>query len=269
MKKILALLGISLMLTASGDQFAVVQGEYVDLINSQGENKYRIYRGAVVRVKNHTRDKSFYSVAFGKKVFAAPKISFREVSSVFREEKRLLEQIDKSNDLISSLEKQALKMTSSNSAVNKRISELQIWIEVQRDLSYSRDFFINKTKSSFEELKKLRIKTKGNSLEQKELNEKIKEEKLKLEVFEESFKTLQTKLQPLKNQRAFYQKSYVEVQVIATDTPVFLNGKIVDYLYSNATIKVKKVPNLSGWYVFFKNRQAHYISSKDVMVRQS
>ena len=257
------------MLTASGDQFAVVQGEYVDLINSHGENKYRIYRGAVVRVKNHTKDKSFYSVAFGKKVFAAPKNSFREVSSVFTEEKRLLEQIDKSNDLISGLEKQALKKTSTNNAVNKKISELQIWIEVQRDLSYSRDFFINKTKGSFAELKKLRLKTKENSLKIKELNEQIKEEKLKLEVLEESFKTLQTKLQPLKRERAFYQKNFVEVQVIAKDTPVFLNGKIVNYLYSNATLKVKKAPNLSGWYVFFKNKQAHYISSRDVMVHQS
>lgn len=269
MKKILALLFISLMLTANGDQFAVVQGEYVDLINPQGENKYRLYRGTVVRVKSHAVDNSFYAVSFGKKEFAAPRKSFREVSSVFTEEKRLLDEIDKSHAAISSLEKKADKKTSQNNITNKKISELQIWIEVQRDLSYSRDFFINKTKGSFIELKKLMDETKENGLELKKLNEQIKEEKLKLKTFEESFETLQTKLTPLKNERAFIQKNYVEVQVIARDTPVFLNGKIVEYLYSNMTLKVKKAVNMDGWYVFFKNNKAHYISSKDVVVRHS
>ena len=257
------------MLAANGDQFAVVQGDYVDLINPQGDNKYRLYRGAVVKVKNHSKDLTFYSVAFGKKVFAAPKKSFREVSSVFTEEKRLLGQIDKSHELITELERQSAKKSAANDVVNKKIGELQIWIEVQRDLSYSRDFFINKTKKSFHELKKLQLKSKENHSEIKELNDKIREEKLKLKTFEESFKTLQTKLQPLKSERAFYQRNYVEVRVVAKDTPVFLNGKIVDYLSSNTKIKVKKPINLNGWYVFYKNKQAHYISSKDVMVQHS
>ena len=269
MKKIIGLLSIFLMLTASGDQFAVVQGEYVDLMNQHGENKFRLYRGAVVKVKNHTVDRTFYSVSLGKKVYAAPKSSFREVSSIFTEEKRLLGQIDKSHEMIAGLEKQSGDKVSINDQINKKISELQIWIEVQRDLSYSRDFFINKTKGSFLELRKLKIQSKENSQELRKINDQIKEEKLKLKVYEESFETLQTKLQPLKNQRSFYQRNYVEVRVVVKDTPVFLNGKIVDYLYSNTRVKVRKPVNMNGWYVFFKNKKAHYISSKDVTILNS
>ena len=266
MKKILALLSIALMLTASGDQFAVVQGEYVDLMSSQGETKYRLHRGAVVRVKTHKADNSFYLVAFKKKVFSAPKKSFREVSSIFTEEKRLLSQIDKSHEQIESLELQVNKLIEKKTVLSKKITEIQIWIEVQRDLSYSRSFFINKTKGSFIELKKLKHKAGEYDLDLKEQQEQLKLEKLNLKVFEASFETLQTKLQVLKGEKAFYQKNFVEVYVVATDAAVFLNGKIVDYLSSNTKIKVKKSRNLNGWYVFFKDNKAHYISSKDVMV---
>lgn len=254
------------MLTASGDQFAVVQGEYVDLMSPQGETKHRLHRGAVVKVKTHKADSSFYSVAFAKKIFSAPKNSFREVTSIFTEEKRLLSQIDVSHEEIDILEIGVNKLLERKTILSKKITEIQIWIEVQRDLSYSRNFFINKTKGSFIELKKLKLKAEENDLEFKGLQEKLKLEKSNLKVFEASFETLQTKLQVLKNEKALYLNNFVEVYVVAADAPVFLNGKIVDYLSSNTKIKVKKSRNLNGWYVFFKDSKAHYISSKDVMV---
>lgn len=269
MKKIIALLGIFLMLTVSGDQFAVVQGEYVDLLNSQGDSRQRLYRGAVVKVKTHRGDSSFYSVSFEKKVYSAPKRAFREVSSIFTEEKRLLSQIDKSHHEIKILEAEIHMLSEKKTLLNKKINEIQIWIEVQRDLSFSRTFFINKTKGSFIELKKLKQKGLEYDQSYKEFNEQLKDEKSRLKTFESSFETLQTKIQGLKNEKAFYQKNFVEVYVVASETPVFLNGKIVDYLSSNTKIKVKKPRNLTGWYVFFKDRKAHYISSKDVNVSQS
>ena len=77
MKQILILLCLGFLLSASAEQFAVVQGEYVDLMSSQGELKYRLQRGEVVKVKNHKFDNSFYFVSVGPKSFTAPKNSFR------------------------------------------------------------------------------------------------------------------------------------------------------------------------------------------------
>ncbi|MCM8540049.1 MAG: hypothetical protein NE328_07210 [Lentisphaeraceae bacterium] len=269
MKQILILLSLGFLLSASAEQFAVVQGEYVDLMSSQGELKYRLQRGEVVKVKNHKFDNSFYFVSVGPKSFTAPKNSFREVSSIFQEEKRLLSQIDKNHETISVLEKEATKLIEQKNILSKKITELQIWIEVQRDLSYSRDFFKQKTKGSFIELKKLKGKAVEKDREIKSYLEKISTEKSLLKAFEQSFEILQTKLKTLKNERAFYQRNFVEVEVIASETPVFFNGKIVEYLNTHTKIKVKKDRNLNGWYVFFKNKKAHYISSKDVMVSQS
>lgn len=269
MRRILILLSLGFILSATAEQFAVVQGEYVDLMSPQGELKYRLQRGEVVKVKKHNFDSGQYFVSVGAKSFTAPKNSFREVSSIFQEEKRLLSQIDKNHDNISLFEKELASLNDQKTLLNKKITELQIWIEVQRDLSYSREFFIQKTRGSFTELKKLKEKSAKLNTEIKSQLDKISTEKSLLKAFEHSFERLQTKLKSLKNERAFYQRNFVEVEVIASETPVFFNGRIVDYLNTNTKIKVTKARNLSGWYVFYKNKKAHFISSKDVMISQS
>ena len=268
MKKILVLLIISITLAASGDQFVVVQKDHTDLIDKKGVQKVRLQKGEVVRVKNHNSDHKYYLVSFKNGSYAAPKSSFREVSSVFLEEKRLLGEIDNTHETIHTLEAKVLSLKEQNSLYRKKITELQIWIEVQRDLSFSREFFIRKTSKSVEVLKKLKLKSQETESEINEFNRQILEEKESLEAFENSFETLQSKLKSLKKEKAFYHKSFVEVEVIA-EAPVFLNGKIVKYLSSNTKLKVKKDRNLHGWYVFFKNNKPHYIASENVMVRQS
>ena len=146
MFKLVIFLTIGLMCSLSAAEFAVVQNNHVDLINSEGKTKVRLNRGEVVKVRSHQTDSSFYSVQFGEKVYSAPKKSFRQVSSVFQEERRLLSQIDDTHKVIDDLNLQVNKMMESSAVLNKKISQLQIWIEVQRDLSYSKEFFIQKTR---------------------------------------------------------------------------------------------------------------------------
>lgn len=269
MKKILIVLSIFLTMSLAAEEFAVVQNEHVDLINREGKSKVRLQRGAVVKVRTHSSDQAYYTVFMGDKSYAAPKNSFRQVTSVFQEERRLLDHIDNTRNKLKQLKIEMNELTEKNSVTQKRISELQIWIEVQRDLSYSKDFFIQKTRGSVLELKELKKESQVREKALEELKDKILQENDRLKAFQSSFETLQTKLGALKNERAFSTQSLVEVKVIASDAPVFFNGRVVEYLRRYTTIKVRKHQSLEGWYVFYKNRKAHFISSSDVMVSHS
>ena len=87
-----------------------------------------------------------------REVYNATSASFRNITSFKSEEKRLKTDVKTLNGSITDLNKKIIDQNMLVNDLNKKIIELKIWIEVQKDFSFSRESYEAKVKGSLQEL---------------------------------------------------------------------------------------------------------------------
>ena len=182
---------------SAAEQYVVTRVD-VSLINSEGVAVKKLFKGAVVRASDYARDKDIFEISYDDQKLFASKKSFRVISSVLNEERKIKQSIEDLKvdmvDVEASIDSQEMKV----SEIKSKILELEIWIEVQRDFSYSREFFIQKTKSSYAKIKKLKAEmTAAEKILEGYYKKKDRMNNIILS-FEKSLETLQKKIQPVK-----------------------------------------------------------------------
>jgi chromosome segregation ATPase len=165
----IVLLSFSLL---AKEQFVVVNVSSVDLLNSRGENSLELPQGTVVKVNSSIT--GAYEVEVDQEFHSASASSFKAVSSMNSEAKRLKSDINNLNQTINQLGVKISSCTKSVSDLNNKIFELKLWIEVQRDFSFSKESYQARVKGSLEELKLANIKVNRVKLQEIDLLEQEK-----------------------------------------------------------------------------------------------
>jgi predicted nuclease with TOPRIM domain len=162
----IVLLSFSLL---AKEQYAVVKAQSVDLLNDHGETSLELPEGSIVKVNSSIVGERTYEVEVNQEVYSASSSSFRTVTSMSFEAKRLKEDISDLNQTINQLDERITNYTKNVNDRSKKIFELKLWIEVQRDFCFSKESYLAKVKGSLNELKQTTTKMNRANLQKVDL----------------------------------------------------------------------------------------------------
>ena len=249
------------------ENYAVVVGSSANLMNKEGFIVEKIRKGTVVKVKGHKTDKSAVEVKHLGKTYFGMERSFRVIESILDEEVNLLKKVSKMKEDIGVLSGLISEKSSEVSLKDEKIDRINRWLDVQKDMAFSLDYYKAKTKKVRKTLEKLERRKTLYRLELEALNKE--KDQLQYELKEESeiLKALQQKLKPLRAEKSLFDRGFMTVEVITKFAPVFHQGKIIKYLEKHSNLKVG-VDHLSGdWYVVTQGQKKYYIASSDVKIK--
>lgn len=249
------------------EDYAVVVSSSANLMNKEGFIVEKIRKGTVVKVKEHKTDKSAVEVKHLGKTYFGIKRSFRVIESILDEEVNLLKKVSKMKEDIGVLTGLIDEKTGEVTLADEKIDRINRWLDVQRDMAFSVDYYKAKTKKVRKTLEKLERRKTLFILELEALTKE--KDQLQFEMKEESqiLKALQQKLKPLRAEKSLFDRGFMTVEVIAQFAPVFHQGKIIKYLEKHSNLKVG-VDHLSGdWYVVTRGQKKYYIASSDVEIK--
>jgi hypothetical protein len=257
---------INLQILAFED-YAVSLNRSTDLIDSSGYIVKSLRKGSVVKVAPHQKDKKALIVEFDGGLYFSTKRNFRVIKSILDEEMLLLKEIGLLNESINPL---VLELKEKNISLDKkksRYQRAQRWVDVQRDMAFSVDYFLSKTKKTRALTKKLERNISLTKIENEMLQEDLAAKKLKLKEQSELLEKLQKKIKPLKAEKSLFDRGFMTIEVVAQNAPLFLNGEIVRYLNKNTELKVGVDHDSNDWYVLTQGKNKYYIASSNVRLK--
>ena len=255
---------ILISVSAYAENYAVVSAAHVDLLNDRGVSVKRLFKGTVVKIKTHDGDRSICRINDGGRTYYARRSSLRVVTNMLNEESRLKKQLQDLNAKMVEIDNRIDVQSQYINQFSSKILELEIWIEVQRDLSYSREYFQEKTKGSFAEVNIYKEKISKGQSNLKELYDYKESLAASIKNIKEISTKLSIDLLPVKREKNLLKNGFIALSVKKDKTPVYSDGKIIKYLKAGTVIKAQKDSTLDGWYVFSKGSDLMHISSYDV-----